>query len=495
LLEDSEKQTGEKDADRGAEIVARLNRIPIWSLSWLFVGVIGAGFLFTFYDIFDINVSFIQTCTEIVRGCTPATASNIGYLGLAVTLNLVGYVVGTLVLSPLADRFGRRDMLLVTMLITGVGSLATAFTGNLAAFDAARFVTGFGIGADLAIVNTYINEIAPPRQRARYTSIIFIMSAIGAFLGIWIGLWLTTPATKFPMGLPFAVAGSAFTDGWRIMYAIGAALALIGLTLRTKLPESPRWLVGKGRIEEADNVVSNMEARAERNNCRLSAPTADELVAATAAVQSTDPTHSFTSYKAIFASKVYRHRMFFLLVVWLIAYVTVYAIASGLTSFLVTLKFAPPEAGMIVAFGTFGFIACAIFSSVFGDRLERKIWMPISAFLTLIGSLVIALAGSHITLSFLGSAILFFGFNLWVPMAKTWTTQNSPTRARTTGFAMVDGIGHLGGGIGILIIAPILPHVTKVEAVLLISGFLIVAAIIAQFGERTKGKTLEEVAP
>src|SRR3954468_16426556 len=91
----------------GAALIARQDRIPIWSLSYLFIGIIGIGFLFTFFDIFDINVSFIQTCEQLVAGCTPPTSAN--YLGLPLLLNLCGYVVGALILSPLADRFGRRD--------------------------------------------------------------------------------------------------------------------------------------------------------------------------------------------------------------------------------------------------------------------------------------------------------------------------------------------------------------------------------------------------
>src|SRR5438105_13713823 len=96
-----------------AAVIARQDRIPIWSLSYLFVGIIGIGFLFTFYDIFDITVSFIQTCTQIVTGCNPANSAT--YLGLPVELNLAGYVVGALALSPLADRFGRRNMLVFTL--------------------------------------------------------------------------------------------------------------------------------------------------------------------------------------------------------------------------------------------------------------------------------------------------------------------------------------------------------------------------------------------
>src|SRR5437868_13297755 len=257
-----------------AAVIARQDRIPIWSLSYLFIGIIGIGFLFTFFDIFDITVSFIQTCTQIVSGCTPPTAAN--YLGLPVELNLVGYVIGALILAPLSDRFGRREMLLFTLLLTGVGSLYNAFVPDYTNFVIARTITGIGIGADLAIVNAYINEVAPGARRASYTSMIFIMSALGAFFGIWLGLILTTPPAPFPLGLPFAVAGPMFQgNGWRIMYGIGALLALVGILLRFQLPESPRWLISRGRVDEADRIVTCMEERARKSLPDLPAPAAE----------------------------------------------------------------------------------------------------------------------------------------------------------------------------------------------------------------------------
>ncbi len=93
-------------SDSAAVIIARQDRIPIWSLSYLFIGIIGVGFLFTFFDIFDITVSFIQTCTQIVSTCNPGTAGT--YLGLPVELNLAGYVAGALILSPLADEIRQK---------------------------------------------------------------------------------------------------------------------------------------------------------------------------------------------------------------------------------------------------------------------------------------------------------------------------------------------------------------------------------------------------
>src|SRR2546429_8934970 len=110
MASESSSPSGAGTRSKAAAVIARLDRIPICSLSYLFIGIIGIGFLFTFFDIFDINVSFIQTCIQLVPGCTPATSAN--YLGLPLLLNLLAYVVGALVLSPLADRFGRRDILL-----------------------------------------------------------------------------------------------------------------------------------------------------------------------------------------------------------------------------------------------------------------------------------------------------------------------------------------------------------------------------------------------
>lgn len=477
-----------------ASVIARQDRIPIWSLSNLFIGIIGIGFLFTFFDIFDVTVSFIQTCTQIVPNCTPPTSAN--YLGLPIELNLAGYVVGALVLAPLADRFGRRDMLLFTLILTGIGSLYNAFVPDYTNFVIARTITGLGIGADLALVNAYINEVAPSGTRVRFTSLIFTMSALGAFFGIWLGLILTTPPAPFPLGLSFAAAGPEFQgNGWRIMYGIGAILALVGVFLRFQLPESPRWLISRGRVDEADKIVTEMEVRARHKMPDLPAPAAEITVQSGA---------TRIPYAEIFGNRLYLTRTLLLVVVWFLGYVTVYAIAQGLTSLLDGLKYPPPESGLIAAFGTFGFILTAIFAYFFGERLERKVWLPIAALLTLIGGILIAVAGpGNFGFAAFGAMVTFFGFNLWVPITYTWSTENYPTRARATGFALVDGIGHLGGGIGILIIAPLIPTLLSsfglttgpIVVFVIIAAFLILAAILAQFGVATRNKRLDEVSP
>ena len=484
------------DVSAARSLLARIDRINVWSLSFVFIGIIGAGFLFTFYDIFDINVSFIQTCTRLRAGCTPENALN--SLSLPVVLNMVGYVVGTLALSPLSDRFGRRNMLLITMLVTGIGSLYTALAPNYANFILARVVTGVGIGADLAAVSTYMSEVAPRKGRAKYTAVIFTMSAIGAFLGIWGGLLLTTPKTPWPLGLPFAQASATFTDGWRWMYGIGALLALIGILMRVELPESPRWLIGRGRLGEAEKVIAAMERRASRRG-PLAEPTPLPELAPEPAYGALGASGTYTGMAAAFAelfrNPLYVRRIAILLAMWLTAYITVYGFANGLTSVLTGLHFAPPEAGVITAMGTFGFILQGAFAALFVEKLERRYWLPIGAAITLVGAVLLAEAGTTLAVAFVGSGLIFFGFNVWVSPTYALSAEAFPTRARSTGFALVDGVGHIGGGIGVLVIANHVGSMSVLGALLLISAFQVVAAIIAQFTPHTRGRDLDQVSP
>jgi MFS family permease len=466
-------------------ILARLDRLDVWAMPFLFVGIIGLGFLFTFYDVFDINVSFIQSCVALKPGCTPANALNT--IRVPIALNLAGYVVGTLLLSPLSDKLGRRNMLLATMLLTGIGSLWNALAPDYTNFILARVLTGMAVGADLSIVNTYVGEVAPRRDRAKWTSVIFVNSALGALLGIWLGLFLTTPSAPWPHGLPFAQAGPDFTNGWRWMYAVGALLALIAILLRVRLPESPRWLVGQGRLDEADEVVSEMEGRASRHG-PLAEPARDVPVDAQAG-------GGYASFASVLGNRVYVKRVLVLVAAWFFAYVTVFAFSAGGTSLLTSLHYPPSEAGVIIAVGAFGFLVCALVAVKLAERLERKLWLPIGAVITVAGGILVAEAGTSSLVAFIGMGVVFFGFNIWVPMTYALSAESFPTRARATGFGLVDGVGHLGGGIGVLLIAPQIPHMSVLGAFLTVSGFLVVAAVIAQFALNTRARRFEELSP
>ena len=205
-----------------------------------------------------------------------------------------------------------------------------------------------------------------------------------------------------------------------------------------------------------------MEAHARRRVGELPAP-ADEIPVQAGATKA--------PYTEILANPLYLRRTLFLVVVWFFGYITIYAIAQGLTTLLAPVLpppagMAPPvaagavagEAGVLAALGTFGFIGAAVFAYFYGERLERKLWLPISAVLTIVGAVVVAVfTSSNFTLAAIGSVVLFLRLRSRLPIT-TWSTEVYPTRARATGFALGDGLGHLGGGVGILLLAANIPN-------------------------------------
>ncbi|WP_028922586.1 MFS transporter [Pseudonocardia acaciae] len=465
----------------------RLDRIDVWSLPRLFVVVIGIGTAFTYYDIFDINVSFIQTCLDIVAGCAPETA--VHWLGTPVLANLVGYAVGAVVLSRLADRFGRRDMLMFTMLLTGLGSLYNALAGDYTHFVLARAITGLGVGADIAIVNVYISEVAPRAARARFTTLVLVLSAIGAAGATWLGLVLTTPAAPWPQGLPFAAASADNPGAWRWMYAVGALLALVALLLRLKLPESPRWLLARGKLARADAVIVDMERRARSRGWT---PPREPTPAPAPSVPEPAGRGSLLD---LFTSRRYLGRCLLITAIWVLAYTTVYGFGAGLTSILSAVRYTPSEAGMIVAIGTFGYLAAEVVGYFVVEALERKHWLPVGTAIVIVGAVLVGASGGSMPVAFLGSVLIFFGYNLWFAPTYALTAESFPTRMRAGAFGITDGIGHVGGGIGVFLIAQNVERLHAPAALAIICGFLVAAAALAQLTVRTRNRRLEDVSP
>ncbi len=485
-------QTGTQaraQADTRAEagLVARLDRLPRRAVGYAATGIAGLAMFTVFYCNFDPNVSFLQTCTQIRPGCTPANAQS--SLTLPVCLFLLGYLIGGLTVAPLSDRFGRRRLMAVALGFAWIGSLVTALSGVYGEFVAGRAITGISMGTMLSVANTYVGEIAPARARARYTARTFVLCALGATCGIGIGLLLTTPAAPFPRGLPVALAGPGFTAGWRWVYGIAVVLASAGLLALIRLPESPRWLMEHGRMAEAESVITRLEQRALRSG------TLAEPAGPAAEVRLPEQAERRSALRELVTERRYRYRMLLLLAMWFTGYATVFAYSTSSTVVLTSLHFTAPVAGMISAVGGLGFFVQALFSARWSETLERRYWLPVGAALTLIGAVIIATLGQDIGWAFAGSFVIFFGFNVWVPPTFTLTAECFPTRFRSAGFGLVDGLAVSGGAVGVLVIAPLVPHLSTLQALLLISGFLVVAAVLAQFTPRARNRALEDLSP
>jgi MFS family permease len=170
-------------------------------------------------------------------------------VGLVGSAYLVGAVLGALFFGWLTDRLGRKRLFFITLAVYLVATAATALSWNLWSFALFRFFTGAGIGGEYTAVNSTIQELVPARYRGWTDLVINGSFWIGAALGAVGSIVLLDPAV-----LP--------ADwGWRVAFLIGAALGCVIFLMRLWLPESPRWLMTHGRLDEANAVVDDIEAQ------------------------------------------------------------------------------------------------------------------------------------------------------------------------------------------------------------------------------------------
>jgi len=238
------------------EIIARVNRIPVWPLSGLALVVIGMGYFFTFYDISDIGFAMPAIDAQFHLGSSLS-------LFIALSVGLIGYGVGSYVIGTLADLHGRYRAMILTMALTAIGSFGDALSVNVPMLAVFRFITGLGLGADLNLVSSYLAEFAPPSQRGRLSVLTFLVGILGQAITPFVALYLVP----------------AFYYGWRYLFVIGGVIAIIALVLRFELPESPRWLAARAhRIGQARRVLEMLEANAIRKVGKLPEPRPDLVV-------------------------------------------------------------------------------------------------------------------------------------------------------------------------------------------------------------------------
>jgi MFS family permease len=165
-------------------------------------------------------------------------------LGLSSSVYLAGAVLGSIVLGALADRFGRRKLFFWTLLGYLAATAATGAAWSLTSFTICRFLTGAGIGGEYAAVNSAIDELIPARLRGRVD-----IAINGTF---WLGIVIGSAVTVvFLSGRFFPMAW-----GWRLAFLSGLPIGIVVLALRRSVPESPRWLLARGRVAEAYRGVS-----------------------------------------------------------------------------------------------------------------------------------------------------------------------------------------------------------------------------------------------
>ncbi len=168
------------------------------------------------------------------------------------TTYLAGAVMGALFFGYLTDRLGRRKLFLVTLATYSLATLATALSWNFLTFALFRALTGFGIGGEYAAINSAVDELLPGKVRGTVDLIVNATFWLGAIVGSLASFLLLSSQTISP------------NLDWRLAFSTAAVLGGGVLILRLAVPESPRWLMLRGRTEQADRIVSEIERKATR---------------------------------------------------------------------------------------------------------------------------------------------------------------------------------------------------------------------------------------
>ena len=174
--------------------------------------------------------------------------------GLAMSVALIGCMIGATLCGSLADRIGRRWLLIVSSLIFFFSALGTGAFNSFTAFLCARFVGGIGIGVASGLSPMYIAEVSPSDIRGRLVSLNQMTIVLG-ILGAQVTNWLIADDTQG--GIITADSWNALM-GWRWMFWAAAVPSAAFFLLALFVPESPRWLLLKGRRKDAEEIIRRL---------------------------------------------------------------------------------------------------------------------------------------------------------------------------------------------------------------------------------------------
>jgi len=242
-IQSADGARSESDAIIETDVPARLDALPFGRFHLLVIVALGITWVLD-----GLEVTLAGSLSGELKQSTALDLSN-AQVGLAGSGYLAGAVIGALFFGWLTDRLGRKKLFTITLTVYLAATAATALSWDAWSFVLFRFLTGAGIGGEYTAINSTIQELIPARLRG-WTDLLIN----GSF---WIG-------AAMGAGISIIVLDAAIIDpaiGWRLAFLIGAAIGLIILLMRIWIPESPRWLVTHGFPQQADKVVSGIEAQ------------------------------------------------------------------------------------------------------------------------------------------------------------------------------------------------------------------------------------------
>ncbi|MEH6973412.1 MFS transporter [Bacillus sp. JJ675] len=388
------------------------------------LGVAGLGWLF---DAMDVGIlSFIIAALHKEWKLTPEEMSWIG------SINSIGMAVGAFLFGLLADRIGRKNVFIITLLFFSVGSGLSAFTTTLAAFLVLRFVVGMGLGGELPVASTLVSETVAPERRGR---VVVLLESFWAFG------WLAAALISY-----FIIPHY----GWQIALLITALPAFYALYLRLALPDSPKYgTIAKERKPSiVDNIKSVWSARFVR-------PTA------------------------------------MLWIVWFCVVFSYYGMFLWLPSVMVMKGFSMIQSFEYVLVMTLAQLPGYFSAAWLIEKAGRKMVLILYLLGTAASAYFFGTAESLALLLAAGMFLSFFNLGAWGALY-AYTPEQYPTQIRGTGAGMAAAFGRIGGILGPLLVGSLVSQGTSLSVIFLIFCLAVLAAVgaVLFLGTETKQQEL-----
>ncbi|WP_026022605.1 MFS transporter [Kurthia senegalensis] len=386
----------------------------------------GVGWLF---DALDVGIlSFVIAALAIDWQLSP---TQIGWIG---SVNSIGMAVGALLCGVLADRYGRKNIFMWTLLIFSVASGLSALTTTLAAFLILRFIIGMGLGGELPVASTLVSESVAAHERGR---IVVLLESF------WAAGWLLAAIISY-----FVIPAY----GWRIALVITAIPALYAVYLRVKLPDSKKF------------ETVQKEAR----------------------------TSMLTNMKNVWHKK-YARQTIMLWIVWFMVVFSYYGMFLWLPSVMVMKGFSLIQSFEYVLVMTLAQLPGYFTAAWLIEKWGRKRVLSVYLVGTAISALVFGMASGTALLVVAGMFLSFFNLGAWGAMY-AYTPENYPTVIRGTGVGMAASVGRIGGIIGPLLVGSLTAAGISLSYIFGIFAIAILIAVVAviTLGKETKQTELED---
>ncbi|PFG33174.1 MFS transporter [Sanguibacter antarcticus] len=417
-------------------------------------------------DAMDVGlISFVMASLAVQWGLTDTELSWIASTGF------VGMALGASLGGLLADRFGRRQVFALTLLVYGTATGASALSASVGMLVVARLVVGLGLGAELPVASTLVSEFAPARIRGRVVVVLEAFWAVGWLLAALIG-FLVIPLSD---------------DGWRWALALGAVPAVYSVVVRRTLPESVRFLESVGRHDEAEKTVLRFEASAG-----VTAQPTDPRVSPDTPPDAADPGHGTgpVAPPRLWSPSL-RRRTASLWTVWFGVSFAYYGAFIWLPTLLHASGFSLVRSFgytlVITAAQLPGYAVAAVLIERWGRRQTLATFLSGSA----VSAILFGTADSTVAILAAGMLLSFFNLGAWGALYAV-TPEIYPTSIRGRGAGSAAAFGRIAS-----IVAPLcVPFLrdaggTQVVFVVFAAAFVVAALGVLGIPDR-RGRPLDE---